>query len=216
MTEGEDRRPLASRSSKWAHALTARLAATSITPNQISQVSMLMAALAAAAFYFAGTTHDVSRILLLIAAAAFCQLRLACNLLDGMVAVEAGKGSADGAFWNEFPDRVSDIIILVGVGYGIGEPALGWAAAAFALMTAYTRELGRASGAGNDFCGPMAKPHRMAVITFAALVSIFEGWWGALDNALTIALWVIVIGTVVTTLRRAGRIVKRLKAGVET
>ena len=61
-------------------------------------------------------------------------------MLDGMVAVEGGKGSPDGPIWNEAPDRYSDIVILVGAGYGAAfagaaSPSLGWAAAVFAVMT---------------------------------------------------------------------------------
>ena len=72
----------------------------------------------------------------LILAAAFCQARLICNLLDGMVAVEGGKREPSGPFWNEFPDRVADILILAGAGLGLGNPALGFAAAAFAMSAA--------------------------------------------------------------------------------
>ncbi len=54
-----------------------------------------------------------------------CQLRLICNLLDGLVAVEGGRGGADGAFWNEVPDRVSDILFLGAAGVAAGQP--GWA-----------------------------------------------------------------------------------------
>ena len=79
-----------------------------------------MAALAGVAFYLAGSADGVLRVVLLVLAALFCQLRLLCNLLDGMVAIEAGKSAGDGPFWNEFPDRVSDILIVVGLGYGVG------------------------------------------------------------------------------------------------
>src|SRR5690606_16857202 len=128
--------------SRWAQAIARRMAVWSITPNQISQASMLAAALAGAAFWLAGQETGVPRVILLLAAALFCQLRLLCNLFDGMVAVEGGKAAADGPFWNEFPDRIADLLILAGAGYGIGLPELGFAAGAFAVLTAYVRELG--------------------------------------------------------------------------
>jgi len=130
-----------------------------------------------------------------------------------MVAIEGGKRSADGAFWNEFPDRIADLLIFVGAGYGIGEPALGWAGASFAILTAYTRELGRACGLPADFSGPMAKQHRMATVSAAGLLSLFEPLWGGHNQVLTVALWAIVIGAIVTTLRRAAGIVRALRAG---
>lgn len=214
MANLENRRPLASRQAGWAAALTKRLAATSITPNQISIASIIAAAIAGAAFWAAGVSEDTAaRALLLIAAAAFCQLRLLCNLFDGMVAIEAGKSAPDGGFWNEFPDRVSDLLTLAGVGYGIGHPALGWAAVALAIFTAYVRELGRNCGLPADFSGPMAKPHRMAVITVAALASMFEPLWSGRNDIMLAALWIVALGAGLTVLRRALRIVIALRAG---
>ncbi|MDO9416451.1 CDP-alcohol phosphatidyltransferase family protein [Pararhizobium sp.] len=206
-----DRRPLASRNSRWAQALARRMARMSITPNQISQASMVAAAVAGAAFWWAGQEEGSRRIVMLVLAALFCQLRLLCNLFDGMVAVEGGKGAPDGPFWNEFPDRVADLMILAGAGYGIGLPELGWAAGAFAVLTAYVRELGRANGLPSDFSGPMAKQHRMAVITAAALFSTLEPLWRGRDDVLTLALWIIALGAAFTALRRGYRIVTQLK-----
>ncbi|MBB3611247.1 CDP-alcohol phosphatidyltransferase family protein [Rhizobium sp. BK602] len=206
-----DRRPLASRNTRWAQALARRMTALSVMPNQISQASMVMAALAGGSFWLSGGGDGGSRVLFLILAALFCQLRLLCNLLDGMVAVEGGKGEADGPFWNEFPDRVADILIFAGVGYGIAAPGLGWAAAAFAVLTAYVRELGRATGNPSDFGGPMAKQHRMATITAAALISILEVLWNGGSWVLTIALWIIAVGAAVTALRRGFNLIRQLK-----
>lgn len=212
MAQDSDRRPLASRDTGWARGIARRLSASGITPNQISMASMAMAAVAGAAFWLAGSAVSGPRTALLLAAALFCQLRLLCNLFDGMVAIEGGKQEADGPFWNEFPDRVADILILTGVGYGIGVPALGWAAAAFAVLTAYTRELGRNCGLPADFSGPMAKQHRMATITAAALLSLLEPLWRGQGEVLVIALWLIAVGAAVTALRRAANIVRGLRA----
>ena len=212
MSETENRRPLASRGSGWAAALTRFLAKTAISPNQISVASMAAAALGGLAFWQAGMADGaVARALFLVAGALFCQLRLLCNLLDGMVAIEAGKAAPDGAFWNEFPDRVSDMLILAGIGYGIGWPALGWAAVALAILTAYVREVGRGCGLAADFSGPMAKPHRMALVTAAALASLFEPLWNGRNEILLAALWLVALGSGVTALRRAWRIVRALR-----
>ena len=209
----ENRRPLASRQTGWAAALTRWLAATRITPNQISMASMGAALMAGVAFWAAGGVTGFPRAALLLLGAVGCQLRLLCNLLDGMVAIEAGRGTPDGPFWNEMPDRVSDILILVGIGFGLALPALGWAAAVFAVLTAYVRELGVNSGVGADFSGPMAKPHRMALVTGAALVSVAEPLWGWHGETLHAALWVVAVGAALTALRRSVRLVGRLKSG---
>jgi phosphatidylglycerophosphate synthase len=172
---------------------------------------MGFAGLAGLAFWGAGQAEGALRVLLLVAAALGCQARLICNLMDGLVAVEGGKRTADGAFWNEFPDRVSDTLILIGVGYGCGLPVLGWAAAAFAVLTAYVRELGRANGLSADFCGPMAKPQRMAVLTGAAVLAVAEPLWGGQGGLLRAALWLVCLGSLATALRRAVRQVRALR-----
>ncbi|WP_336812164.1 CDP-alcohol phosphatidyltransferase family protein [Bosea sp. MMO-172] len=213
MAQDENRRPLASRDSGWARVIARRLSTASVTPNQISMASMAMAAVAGIAFWQAGAATGGSRIALLLVAALFCQFRLLCNLFDGMVAIEGGKQEPDGPFWNEFPDRVADILICVGVGYGMGQPALGWAAAAFAVLTAYTRELGRNCGLPADFSGPMAKQHRMATITAAAMLSLLEPLWNGHNQVLVAALWLIAAGAAITTIRRAANIVRKLRAG---
>ena len=209
---GIDSRPLASRDTGWARNITRQLVKTSITPNQISIASMVAAAAAGLCFWGTGSAEGPARGALFVAAALFCQLRLLCNLFDGLVAVEGGKHSADGAFWNEFPDRVADIVILVGAGLGVGEPGLGWAAASFAVLTAYTRELGRALGLAADFSGPMAKQHRMAVITLAAVAALPEPIWNIEGTAVTAALWIVAIGAAGTAVRRGVRIVAELNA----
>ncbi len=211
-----NRRPLASRDTGWARALSRRLAATAVTPNQISQFGLAAAILSGGAFWLTGTSEGALRVVLLLTGALFCQVRLLCNLIDGMVAVEGGKQSPDGAFWNEMPDRLSDAAILVGVGYGAGAAELGWATAMLAVLTAYVRELGRAEGAKPDFCGPMAKPHRMFTVTLGALIALFEPLWGA-DAigmpVLEIALWVIAAGTAITVARRSWRLLGHLRRG---
>lgn len=209
MTEGS-RRPLASRDTAWARAVTRRLAASRITPNQISIAGMGFAAMAGLGFWGAGATEGLARAFLLLLAAAGCQLRLLCNLFDGLLAVEAGRGTPDGAFWNEAPDRVSDALILTGLGYGLGLPALGWAAAALAILTAYLRELGRAIGLPADFSGPMAKPQRMAVLTGAALLSLAEPLWSGQGGLLAAALWLVALGAALTALRRSLRMIRAL------
>ncbi len=163
------------------------------------------------AFWMSAHASPGVRVALLVIAALGCQARLICNLLDGLVAIESGKRAADGAFWNEFPDRISDILIIVGLGLGAGAPTLAWAAASLAVLTAYTRELGQNCGAPADFSGPMAKPHRMALVTIASLSAIAEQMMGGGVMILTAALWILAVGAAITTARRAMRIVNVLR-----
>lgn len=203
----ENRRPLTSRNSAWAARLASWAVTKGITPNQISQASMGFAALGFM-LYWLSTTGGFLQFLALLIAATTLQARLICNLIDGMVAIEGGKGAKDGPFWNEAPDRVSDLLFFAGAGIAAGNPALGLLAAALAIATAYVRELGRAEGFPPDFSGPLAKPQRMAVLTAGTvLAALYATEW-----TLTLTLWIIVAGTAATVIRRSWTLIQRLKA----
>ncbi|WP_229413820.1 CDP-alcohol phosphatidyltransferase family protein [Massilia violaceinigra] len=141
-----------------------------MSPNQISVFSIVFAALGAAALIRGGLFMQHSAPYL-VAAALCIQGRLLCNLFDGMVAVEYNKATPLGPVFNEFPDRIADSLLLVAAGYAAADPVLGWLAALAAALTAYVRVYGASCGLGHDFRGPMAKQHRMAVLTVACLVA---------------------------------------------
>jgi phosphatidylglycerophosphate synthase len=207
MTDG-NRRPISSRNSRWARALAARLAASRVTPNRISQASVGFAAAGFLAFWASAGAEGWPRAACLVLAALAMQLRLLCNLLDGMVAIEGGNTSPTGPFWNEAPDRAADVLFLSGAGIAAGQPALGLAAAAVAVTTAYVRELGRAEGVAPDFSGPMAKPQRMAALTAGTLIAAVA----APVPVLSVTLWIILAGTAVTVLRRSARLLAALRS----
>lgn len=231
MVVEENRRPISQRSHGWAKWLTRVLVKSGATPNFISFTSIVFAAFGGLCFYACAISSGGDRVLLLIGAALFCQLRLLANMMDGMVAVEGGKGGADGPIWNELPDRFADIFIIVGAGYGVAatgmfDATLGWAAAVAAVMTAYVREVAKSAGAPADFSGPMAKPHRMFWLTVAALVSIFDpqigpwtAWaldWGAVNDSgkgvfIAFALMLVLLGSILTTLSRTARALSYLR-----
>jgi phosphatidylglycerophosphate synthase len=197
MSEAANRRPLKSRSTGWARSLAAALARTAVTPNQISVASVVFAAAGAAALLAPGAAPWA-----LLVCAACVQLRLLCNLLDGMVAVEGGKGSAVGGLYNEIPDRLADALLLVAAGYAAGVAWLGWCCALLAVTTAYLRALGGALGLPQDFRGPMAKQQRMAVLTVACVLGAAEALLWHSHYALSAALWVIAVGALITCVAR--------------
>lgn len=197
------RRPLKSRSTQWATGLSRGLLRLGVTPNQVSVASSLFAIASAGSMLFG--VPLVGGLVAWLLAATFIQMRLVCNLMDGMLAVEGGLKTHNGDLFNEFPDRVSDVVILAAMGYAQGSLvaiALGWIAACGALMTACVRMHGATLIGKHDFRGPMAKPQRMALATFACLaVAVLRfadiGW-----PVLTWALGVMVVGIAITVLRR--------------
>lgn len=147
----------------------------------------------------------------LVGVAACIQLRLLCNLLDGMVAIEGGKQSATGALYNEVPDRLADSAFLVALGYAIELDWLGWYAALAAALTAYIRVLGGSLGLAQDFRGPQAKPHRMAVLTAGCLIGAVELQRFDGQFALRAAAWIIAAGTTLTCVTRTVAIAAKLR-----
>jgi phosphatidylglycerophosphate synthase len=202
-----NRRPIATRSSAWAQRLASALAQSSITPNQISMLSVLFAGVGAALLAWAPTPAG------LLLCAACIQLRLVCNLIDGMVAVEGGKGSALGRIYNEFPDRVTDSVLIVALGYACDLPWLGWLGALLALATAYVRVFGGSLGLTQDFRGPLAKAQRMAVLTVACVAAAGESYWHIQHYALLAAAIIIAAGSLVTCVTRTLAIAAQLRAG---
>ncbi|MEJ0086099.1 MAG: CDP-alcohol phosphatidyltransferase family protein [Pseudomonadota bacterium] len=206
MNAPEARRPLASRSTRWAGFLSTAAVRAGFTADGISILSLLVAAAGAAALLLLPRPWN------LLACAAGIQLRLLCNLLDGMVAIEGGKKSKVGVLYNEVPDRVADSLFLVALGYEIGIPWLGWLAALAAAVTAYIRVLGGTFGLAQDFRGPLAKQHRMFVMTLGCLIGCGEYFVDGGERAVIAAAWIIAIGAIVTCGTRIHAIARQLKA----
>lgn len=203
--EAVARRPIASRSSPWAIAVSSRLARAGVTPNSISVASIAFAALGGA--LVAWGSHPLAW----LGAAVCVQLRLICNLLDGMVAIEGGRKTRSGPLYNEFPDRIADSLLLVPLGYAAGVAWLGWACALVAALTAYIRVFGGSVGLAQDFSGIMAKQRRMAALT-AGLVAqsleapLFGSRWSLLAAGVVIA-----VGSAATCVTRTMRIARVLE-----
>lgn len=198
-----NRRPIAVRSSGWATRTATAIARSAVTPNQISCLSVLFALMGSAALV---AWPDATGLLL----CALCiLLRLLCNLFDGMVAVEGGRGTATGALYNELPDRLADSMFLIALGYAIATPWLGWLCALLAALTAYIRALGGSLGQAQDFRGPMAKPHRMWLMGIALVIAALAAPWR--QQILLGATVVIAVGSALTCITRTRAIAARLR-----
>jgi phosphatidylglycerophosphate synthase len=131
--------------------------------------------------------------------------------LDGLMAVENGKSSKVGDLFNEFPDRIADVVLLVAAGYAArsGElgVTLGWLAAVLAVGTAYIRAFGARYAPAQDYSGPMAKPQRMFVLTVGSLICAMEvGITGS--SHFIVALIIICFGTALTCVNRTSHLFK--------
>ena len=215
-SQGLARRPLKSRNTRWAVRCAQILIRFHVRPNHISILSVVFAALAGLSFLLLNRFGGSAQIVLFLTAAACIQLRLLCNLLDGMVAIEGGVRSPAGDVFNELPDRISDVVVLVPIGYALPNlpwaRELAWSAALLAVLTAYIRALGASLKMPQDFSGPMSKPQRMFVVTAGCLLSCLEVLGHRSGNVMSVALVIVAIGSLITVLRRTVHLIRWLKA----
>src|SRR5436853_3090090 len=182
------RRPIASTFRRTADVAVQWSVRLRIHPNLISYSSIVASAAAGVCFWQAAAVPA-----LLIVAVGFCYLRLWMNMLDGMVALASGTASRSGEIANELPDRISDVIIFVGVAHSnLCHPLSGYWVAIFALLVAYVGTLGQAVGVQREFSGLMAKPWRMVTLHVGAWVTLGLIWFGDGDlryGGLTVLDW---------------------------
>lgn len=166
---------------------------------------MVAASVAAAAFALGGTN-----LAWLLVGCAGCLVRLWCNMLDGMVAIEGGTSSREGEIVNELPDRISDVLIFVGVALNpTCNLHAGYAAAIAAVLVAYVGIIGQTVGAPRQFGGLMSKPWRMVVVMVAAvLTGVLESPAGI--SWFTLGCWIVVAGAVQTMFVRLRSIMQWL------
>lgn len=203
-SEANGRREIASRDTKWANKIARWLAVQNITPNQISMMSVFFSAIGGGMLLCSAFCPYISYYISLPAYALCIQLRLLCNLFDGMVAIEGGKKSENGDLYNDIPDRFADALLIIPVGYvagGIGVE-LSWLAALLAVMTAYFRWIGAYKTGEHYFKGPMAKQHRMALLTITALIAIPAIYIGYYKLVFLVSLIVLNLGLIATLINR--------------
>ena len=215
--DAADRRPLAPRHIGWVQSLAAALARAGVSPNAISIAGLIAAVLAGALWSMTDNLPGQAR-LLWLAGILFVVLRILANTLDGLVAVEWNKASRVGLLYNDVPDRLSDTVLLIGMGCAQGgEVKLGLAAAGVAVFVSYVRLIGRAAGAPSDFCGPMDKGGRMITLMLAALfMGLAPSAWltasGGFIAPATLALATVCLGGLFTAARRLLRAARYLQS----
>jgi len=211
--EPTSRRPIAQIFRRTAQAATQLCIRLGIHPDAIYYASIVAALAAALCFWKSQNAPS-----LLLVAPAFCYLRLWLNMLDGMVAIAAGKASCRGEILNDLPDRISDVIIFAGVAHsGWMNPIFGYWAAIFALLTAYVGIFGQAIGGQREFSGWMSKPWRVVALHLGAWSTLALLWSNNGDirfNNLSVLDWtclMVIAGCAQTMVVR----LKRIMAAVE-
>jgi phosphatidylglycerophosphate synthase len=212
--EPTSRRPIADLFRKTAHWSVELCIKFGIHPDTVSYLSVVASLAAAICFWRSGAMPW-----LLIPAALFCYVRLWFNMLDGMVALASGKASLRGEVLNELPDRISDVIIFVGVAHsGLCTPLGAYWVAIFSLFVAYVGMFGQAVGGEREFGGVMAKPWRMVVLHLGAWLTLGLLVWNDGDHRLggwAVLDWThlaIIVGALQTIIVRLRGIFSSLKS----
>jgi phosphatidylglycerophosphate synthase len=209
--EPTSRRPIADMFRSTAHGLVNVAVRAGIHPDVFSYASIVAAGISGVLFW-----QSLRHPKYLILGVAFAFLRLWLNMFDGMVAVAAGKASKRGEIINDLPDRVSDVIIFIGMAHsGWCHRLPGYWVAIMALLVAYVGLSGQAAGVRREYSGIMSKPWRIVVLSIAAVITSIQvhrgapywvGGWLILDWA----NFAIIVGCVQTILVRLLRIFRAL------
>lgn len=210
--EPTSRRPIAGMFRSTARRLVDIAVRAGIHPDVFSYASIVVAGIAGILFW-QSTRHPK----FLILGVAFALLRLWLNMFDGMVAVAAGKASKRGEIINDLPDRISDIVIFIGVAHsGWCHRLPGYWVVIMALLVAYVGLTGQAVGVQREYSGLMSKPWRIVLMSVAAMITSIQihrdaPYWFAGWLILDWANFAIIAGCAQTIIVRLKRIFRALR-----
>ena len=149
--------------------LTARLAASGVTANQVTVAAMLMSVATGALLAVFPDEHALFFLLPLV-----LFVRMALNAIDGMLAREFGQASTLGMYLNELADIVSDLALILP--FALVAPFAPAGVVSFAIaaiLVEYAGVLGIPAGIGRNYAGPLGKSDRALVLgAIAVLVAI--------------------------------------------
>jgi archaetidylinositol phosphate synthase len=160
-----------------------------LTPNAISVIAFLLAAVAAGCFYGAGTEP-----LLYLAGAVLVFLNGWLDLLDGAIARELSAESRAGDLLDHVLDRYADIVIIVGLAGGVDEWLIGIAAVTGVLMTSYLGTQAQAVDLDRVYGGLLGRADRLALVGATTVVTAFVP---RTFGALSLVGWLLVVFAVV-------------------
>lgn len=144
-------------------------------------------------------------------AGIFVILAGTCDILDGRLARDTGKGSAYGALFDSTVDRYTEAVVFLGLAwYYLGRSPTTvlviLLAVAGSMMVSYTRA--RSEGLGLECkVGIVQRQHRIILLAAGAVLGAIPGTRHA---AMLIALWAIAILANVTAVQRVVYIRRQL------
>jgi CDP-diacylglycerol--glycerol-3-phosphate 3-phosphatidyltransferase len=169
-----------------------KLAATGVTPNQVTIAALLLSVAVGVAIAVAPHQRGL---LLLVPLVMF--VRMALNAIDGMLAREHDMRSVMGGFLNELSDVIADAALYLP--FALVLPDYAWLVIGVvfaALVAEYAGVTAQGLGGTRRYDGPMGKSDRAFVFGLIALllgVGLSAGVWCGILLALTalLAVWTI-------------------------
>jgi CDP-diacylglycerol--glycerol-3-phosphate 3-phosphatidyltransferase len=164
-----------------------RLRRTGLTPDHLTLVGLVLAVAAAVVIGSGGLRGGL--VLVILAAVP--------DLLDGALAKASNNASQRGAFFDSVADRVTDMLLLGGVGWYLASEYGGHAAmlpfAVMGLSTLISYERAKAESLGLQAKGGLMERAERVVLLCIGLL---------FDFLLVPILWVMLVLTAVTAVQR--------------
>ncbi|NLI62203.1 MAG: CDP-alcohol phosphatidyltransferase family protein [Methanosarcinaceae archaeon] len=151
-----------------------KLTVLGISPNTLSIISLLFAALAGLLYYISGRfiSHEYSYLFLFLAGVSVL-INSGLDALDGSLARQKGIESKLGDFLDHVIDRYSDVFILCGILLGgFCNFFIGIVTLSGVLLTSYLGTQAQAIGIGRYYGGLMGRVDRLVLILFATLAEL--------------------------------------------
>ncbi len=141
------------------------IAAIGVSPNTLSIVSLLFAALAGLFFSLADPG-------LLLPAGFFVAMNAILDTADGVLARMVGKASKKGDFLDHVVDRYADMFIIGGIIFGhYVRWEVGLVAIIGVLLTSYMGTQAQAVGLGRMYSGMIGRADRLLLVIAAAILT---------------------------------------------
>ena len=170
-----------------------------LTPNHVSILGIIFAALAAVAY----SQWHSSKLLLLVAPVLMLVSGL-FDALDGVIARVYGEATKFGGFFDSLLDRYADALVLCGIILGgLTEPSWGLAALMGSLLVSYARARAEAAGVKMESVGLAERAERIVILALASFLGYV--WLDVLN-------WSILLLAILTNLTVVQRAIYFRKA----
>ena len=196
-------RPFAS---KFIDPIAKAFAKAGISPNTVSIMSLIFAAMAGVFFYYANGYQKI-----VLIAGLFVFLNSFFDAMDGAMARYLKIASAKGDFLDHVIDRYSDVFIICGIFLGGHvDWKIGVVAIVGVLLTSYLGTQAQALNIGRYYGGVMGRADRLILIMLASIIYFVYPVCVSGFSALGWVMVAIAVGSHITALQRIIHIWKSL------